>query len=273
MPAEGDPAGDELDRVVRAVIASAEGSSSDILEHLDPPVSRRTLQSRLSALVAAGRIERTGAGRATRYRLPRAARAEPSPPSDEPSLSTDVVETLERIRRPVTARRPVGHDPSRLDDYAPNETRWLRDADLDRLRALDPRGGTRQPAGTYARHILDRLLIDLSWNSSRLEGNTYSRLDTRRLIAFGAEASGKTRLDTQMILNHKAAIEFLVEGADSLELDPPTVRNLHALLADGLMPDADAPGRLRDVEVRARPSPARSARGSRSSSPPAHRAT
>ena len=52
-----------------------------------------------------------------------------------------------------------------------------------------------------------------------------------------------------MILNHKAAIEFLVEGADSLELDPPTVRNLHALLADGLMPDADAPGRLRRMVV------------------------
>jgi hypothetical protein len=37
-----------------------------------------------------------------------------------------------------------------------------------------------QPAGTYARQIPDRLLIDLAWNSSRLEGNTYSLLDTRR---------------------------------------------------------------------------------------------
>ena len=70
-----------------------------------------------------------------------------------------------------------------------------------------------QPAGTYARQILNRLLIDLSWNSSRLEGNIYSLLDTRRLIEFGEEADGRERLEGQMILNHKDAIEFLVGAA------------------------------------------------------------
>ena len=48
-----------------------------------------------------------------------------------------------------------------------------------------------QPAATYTRRILSRLLIDLSWNSSRLEGNSYSLLDAKRLIAFGAMAEGK----------------------------------------------------------------------------------
>jgi hypothetical protein len=41
------------------------------------------------------------------------------------------------------------------------------------------------PAGTYARHVLDRLIIDLSWNSSRLEGSTYSLLETDHLLALG----------------------------------------------------------------------------------------
>lgn len=45
--------------------------------------------------------------------------------------------------------------------------------------------------GTYARQILDRLLIDLSWASSHLEGNTYTRLDTENLIEFGRQAPGK----------------------------------------------------------------------------------
>lgn len=72
----------------------------------------------------------------------------------------------------------------------------------------------RQPAGTYARQIMDRLLVDLSWASSRLEGNTYSRLDTQNLIEFGRYAVGKDRLEAQMILNHKAAIEMLANQAD-----------------------------------------------------------
>jgi hypothetical protein len=71
-----------------------------------------------------------------------------------------------------------------------------------------------QPAGTYAKQILNRLLIDLAWNSSRLEGNTYSLLDTKRLIELGVEVEGRAHLEAQMILNHKDAIEFLVGTAD-----------------------------------------------------------
>ena len=66
------------------------------------------------------------------------------------------------------------------------------------------------PPGPYARKIHERLLIDLSWNSSRLEGNTYSLLDTQRLIELGEAAEGSDARETQMILNHKAAIELLV---------------------------------------------------------------
>jgi Fic family protein len=89
----------------------------------------------------------------------------------------------------------------------------------DTIRHLTRIGATpalERPAGTYARHILDRLLVDLSWASSRLEGNTYSLLDTQRLIQFGEAAEGKDAIDTQMILNHKAAIEFIVDPGDEL---------------------------------------------------------
>jgi Fic family protein len=63
-----------------------------------------------------------------------------------------------------------------------------------------------QPAGTYVQQIFNRLLIDLSWNSSRLEGNTYSLLETERLLELGESAEGKGAMEAQMILNHKAAI-------------------------------------------------------------------
>lgn len=67
-----------------------------------------------------------------------------------------------------------------------------------------------------ARQVMGRLLIDLSWASSYLEGNTYSLLEAERLISFGQAAEGKDALETQMILNHKQAIEFLVESAEEI---------------------------------------------------------
>jgi hypothetical protein len=93
------------------------------------------------------------------------------------------------------------------------------------------------------------LLVDLSWASSRLEGNTYTRLDTQNLIELGRHASGKDQRETQMILNHKAAIEMLVDNVDDVGFNRYTICNLHALLADNLLPDASAAGRVRRIEV------------------------
>lgn len=106
-----------------------------------------------------------------------------------------------------------------------------------------------QPAGTYAKQILHRLLIDWSWNSSRLEGNTYSSLDTERLISAGKVADNKSTIETQMILNHKEAIEFIVQAADDIGFNRYTILNLHTLLSNNLLPDPAASGRLRSFAV------------------------
>jgi fido (protein-threonine AMPylation protein) len=92
---------------------------------------------------------------------------------------------------------------------------------------------------------LNRLLVDLSWASSLLEGNTYNRLDTQNLIDFGQAAKGKDAQETQMILNHKAAIEMLIEDVDEVGFDAFTFQNLHALLSQNLMREDAASGRLR----------------------------
>jgi Fic family protein len=81
----------------------------------------------------------------------------------------------------------------------------LSDEIRHELARIGQVGITDLPAGTYLRQILDRLLIDLAWNSSRLEGNTYSLLETQRLLELGESADGKATQDAQMILNHKAA--------------------------------------------------------------------
>jgi hypothetical protein len=92
-------------------------------------------------------------------------------------------------------------------------------------------------------------LIDLSWNSSRLEGNTYSLLDTKRLIEFGQEAKGRDLLEAQMIVNHKDAISFLVGAADEIGFNRYTILNLHGILAHNLLADEAAAGRLRHIAV------------------------
>ena len=67
----------------------------------------------------------------------------------------------------------------------------------------------------------------MSRASSCLEGNTYSRRDTRELIEHGKVAGGNALLETQMILNHKGAIELLVDNADAAAFNRHTLLNLH----------------------------------------------
>jgi hypothetical protein len=105
------------------------------------------------------------------------------------------------------------------------------------------------PAGTHGRAILSRLLIDLSWASSRLEGNTYTRLDTVRLIEHGERAQGKDAQEAQMILNHKSAIELILNDIEHVSFDPFTFLNLHGALSENLLADPDASGRLRGRPV------------------------
>jgi Fic family protein len=105
------------------------------------------------------------------------------------------------------------------------------------------------PAGTHGRAILNRLLIDLSWASSNLEGNTYTLLDTRQLIEHGKAAQGKAAAETQMILNHKAAIELLIDNAETVSFNRYTILNLHSALSENLLPNPSDEGRLRQHAV------------------------
>ena len=222
-----------------------------------PP--RRTLQYRLKCLVDSKRLFMEGTGRWAHYRLPPpvslALQATAGSPTASfrltvvPALSTPGIEIQEYVRQPLAARRPVGYDRAFLDSYWANETFYLSQEQREHLHEVGRPAIAGQPAGTYAKQILNRLLIDLSWNSSRLEGNTYSLLDTTRLLDIGEEAEGKQRLEAQMILNHKDAIEFLVENAGSIGFNRHTILSLHALLADNLLADSRATGRLRHIAV------------------------
>ncbi len=251
---------DDLQAIEEVVRRHPEGMTArqiaETLAAAAPP--RRTLQYRLKSLVDSKRLVMERERRWARYRAPRieaavgtaAGKGEAKAEGEALlPLSKSGTEIRAYVRTPPEARRPVGYNRAFLDSYRPNDTFYLSVAERARLRELGAPGIATQPAGTYARQILNRLLIDLSWNSSRLEGNTYSLLDTKRLIDLGEEAEGRQRSEAQMILNHKEAIEFLVGTAEDIGFNRYTILNLHALLANNLLADPDAAGRLRHIGV------------------------
>ena len=248
----------ELDAVLRAVGQFPEGVSiKDISAVMKKSLPRRTLQRRLGQLVAHNKLVLKGRGRGSRYVEKVRAELDAALPTLKADFHAEVYIPISRegeqikqaVRKPVQNRQPVGYNRVFLDDYIPNTTFYLSFETQQHLYRMGQSSEDHRPAGTYARQIFNRILIDLSWNSSRLEGNTYSLLETDRLLEFGEFAEGKQAKESQMILNHKAAIELLVEHAQEVGFNSYTICNLHALLSDNLLIDPRACGKLRAIAV------------------------
>jgi len=249
---------EELDAIAAVVARHPDGVAADgVRGGLSFDLPPRTLQRRLNHLEENGRIRSSGTGKGKRYWT--VASEGPTETGPKPTargitadmdwLSKEAIEIRRLVTQPVSRRRPVGYDPTFLKSYQPNMTYYLPVATRQRLAQLGQVGITDLPAGTYLRQILDRLLIDLAWNSSRLEGNTYSLLETQRLLELGESVDGKATQEAQMILNHKAAIEMLADPTEEVGFNRYTICNLHALLSDNLLSDPAACGRLRTRPV------------------------
>ena len=251
--------GTEMDAVLQVVGRFQNGAAiADLCKSPDVELPRRTLQRRLARLVENGRLETSGAGPAARYHIPRTHKSTGTIPlvireitafDTSIPLSDAATEIQAYVQQPLQVRRPVGYNVDFLTAYRPNRTFYLDRSTRSQLQELGRPVNEMQAAGTYAKKLYHRLLIDLTWNSSRLEGNTYSLLETDRLLHAGQSAEGKDARETQMILNHKAAIDLLVEAPDEIAFNRYTICNLHALLAENLLPELSGEGRLRAIPV------------------------
>ena len=132
----------------------------DIRRQVVPEVSETTVWRALKRLVDKGKLEVSGKGPATGYSIAGAA----------------VVRA--HLQTPYNRRSPASYKREFLDRYIPNKTFYLSETDRQCLREAGTPTASPLPAGTYAQRILERLLIDLSWASSRMEGNTYNLLET-----------------------------------------------------------------------------------------------
>lgn len=278
----------ELKDIILEALTGAEGplSRGNISErlltirHPLTPVSPKTLQRRLQELCEAGKVESSGNRSAKKYAL-----ASYIPLTQAPTLavkgSSDIIaeetdhtyknsyknnyennyattrnvfskESIAKLKyldTPSFGRKKTAYNAALIESYVPNKTQYIS----NEMRASMSKAGVRfdkeLAAGTYAKNIVQRLLIDLSYNSSRLEGNTYSLLDTKKLLEQGVTTDGSLNEEAVMILNHKEALLFLVENALEIEVTPFVIRNLHQLLAQDLLTNASACGKVRQIEV------------------------
>lgn len=224
----------ELNEILNIIARHNQGAILlDILDSIKTPLLKRTLQRRLQHLRDSSLIFSRGQGRATRYFIKSIAAPVSLKLTKEGyiSLSTEADRVRQQISKPINKRKVVSYNHDFLYDYVPNQSYYLKTPVRTHLKEIGKQSDVEQAAGSFVFKILDRLLIDLSWNSSRLEGNTYSLLETERLIHEGKVAEGKDLFETRMILNHKAAIEFLVNLGEELEFNQYVILNLHTLLA------------------------------------------
>jgi Fic family protein len=226
-------------------------SSSEI--HARVGGSYATVGRLLDKLVQENALVRKGKARATRYflasvneHITETVHATDSVSATvSPGWSAQARAVFGNLSRPLGVRQPVTYQRGFVDDYAPNESFLLPRALAETL-AQEGRMQGQQPAGTYARNVLEQLLIDLSWSSSRLEGNTYSLLATKELFKSG---DPPTNSEGVMLLNHKRAIEFLVDAVPTYGLTDSVIRNLHALLMQDLLADSAGLGAIRTKVV------------------------
>ena len=217
--------------------------SRDILQYLHyHPLSSRgdistgtafkgsdaTLKRMITAGIKAGDIVAEGKARATRYRLsPQAQLLMP--------LNLDTYFALEVDKRQV--QRSYNFE---LINGLLTETRLFSDKEQAHLDALQDefRQHVNELTDNEYRKEMERLGIDLSWKSSQIEGNTYTLLETERLLRESKTAEGKSKEEAVMLLNHKDALSFVLDNPDYLkELTVSHIEDIHQLLTKDLSID------------------------------------
>ena len=217
--------------------------SRDILQYLHyHPLSSRgditagtafkgsdaTLKRVIAAGIKAGDIVAEGKARATRYRLsPQAQLLMP--------LNLDTYFALEVDERQVHSSYNF-----ELINGLLTETRLFSDKEQAHLDALQDEfwQHVNELTDNEYRKEMERLGIDLSWKSSQIEGNTYTLLETERLLRESKTAEGKSKEEAVMLLNHKDALNFVLDNPDYLkELTVSHIEDIHQLLTKDLSID------------------------------------
>jgi Fic family protein len=223
------PKNEKLSKRQDAILAFVESSESasigQIQEHIQrslESVTKMTISRDLEKMLEMNLIERQGAGRAVFYQL-----------SAQYSILKKI--DVEKYFAVDSDQREI-KDKFNFDIF--NQLKDIfTDAEKNKLFELNEvyKEKIKDISPDALRKEIERLNIDFSWKSSKIEGNTYSLLETEQLIKNQKEASGHSKEEATMILNHKKALEYIGGKRKDFQLvSVSKIENIHSLLVDGL---------------------------------------
>lgn len=193
-------------------LLSGDKSSAEVGSHLKA-MEVRTIQRALGRLVEPGCIRRDGPLNRPVYEV-----------SYDRLLTIDIPEKLL-----IDESRPeTGFNFELMN--------WIENVPVDSLEQTLDKLPLKLAPTELTKKDLEYLTIELSWKSSALEGNTYTLLDTQLLLTEGLKTGGHTEFETQMILNHKEAMSFIVENKKLFEneITFSTLEKLHGIIGKNL---------------------------------------
>ena len=209
------------DKIIEFVKENPLLSSKQIHEKLNEEIAYATLKRTLSKLVEDKLIVSIGKSRATKYKI-------------SPAYQLFYPINLETyFEKEIDERKAEDSFNLILIKEILNEVELFTEEEAEKLNALQnqyKKNSAELSKFEYDKE-LERLAIDLSWKSSQIEGNTYSLLETERLLKEKETAKGKTKDEAIMLLNHKDALDFVIKNPDYLiPLTVSKIEDIHSLL-------------------------------------------
>ena len=215
---------ERTDRIIQYVREHPGVSSSEITSGLGLAISSATLRRELARLISENKLTAEGQNKGTRYFV--------SPAYD----LFAPIDVEYYFSREIDQRKIIDHFNFELFGVLAKAPLFTR-AEHERLTGLQQRfrdNVVKLTPSQYKKE-LERLAVDLSWKSSQIEGNTYSLLETERLLLEKETASGKTLEEATMLLNHKEALDYIIENPHYLQpLSIAKIENIHSILIQDL---------------------------------------
>lgn len=211
-------------KIIDIVREKGRVSISDIQSLLDDEVSIPTLNRELALLVKCNYLLRFGESRAISYEL------SPAYAILAPIFDFGYFDVEPDFRKSKTNfNYEIFDSLAEISLFTKEENSLLK-----RLQAQYQSSIEGFPECLYQKE-LERLIIELSWKSAQIEGNTYSLLETEQLFVDSKAAQGKSQKEATMLLNHKYALNYILENKDiAQDLNLRLIEEIHSLLIKDL---------------------------------------